>query len=1096
MASARTPARPGVLVLLLLGALLYAGLLQGQGQPPAAAPGGTTYDLHVPLTTQERVYLDSLPVLKVGMDPDWAPYAFVNADGQMDGISADYLNYIAQTLHIKVQRVASTSWADTVRVANAGKVDLLTAVSHSEQITAPFLSTHSYVDYPEVIVTRRNAQPMATLYDLDGLSVATVEGSALGDAPGLDTLVSFHRVTVGSAREGLQAVADGKVQAYIGNLGVAQRLIHQHYAGVLHVSGATGYSRSLSFGVAPQYERLSLLIDRVLAAVPEEDSERIQNTWLRTSLEYGIPRRTLWQVLTPIGAVILVSIAILGFIIAFLRKEIRQRRWTEQELRFQIQFQQSLMTTAPIPIFVKDLQGRYIAVNPAFENMAGQRATALIGKRASEAHPMHTASNDQLEALTEQALSSGKLVHGELQYRSHAGATHDIIYWLKLVHEEAHRPRALMGLLVDVSALRAMEREQRALKRQLMELTQVLPALLFQVRYTRGKGFAPIFISDYAEQLIGIPQHALMASSQPWAALVSPAARRRLLFATLRGRRTAAPIEQEFMLERENGSSAWMRLEAVCHRNLDDGCIYTGYLSDVTQQKLQAESLARAIQEAEQASRIKDTFLATMSHEIRTPMSGVIGVLDLMNRSRLHADEQHLLDMARGAARTLLRVLNDVLDFSKSQSGRMSIEQQPFSLGAVIGQVMGLFQPEMQRKGLQFDVFVSSLVAPGHIGDGQRLAQVLFNLVGNALKFTDKGVIGVVVEAQPVDSITLTQSLSITVRDTGIGIEPAEQARLFEPFVQVGTRHQGGTGLGLAICKRLIAAMGGDICLRSAPGKGTSADIALVLPVDPDATSPKVDAANAHIEIAAPEQVAPVATLELAIPEGAILLVEDQPLNQELLVRQFRALGVHAFDTAGNGLEAWQAHQQHPYALVITDCAMPLMDGEELIRHIRASEISTSHRAHLIALTANAMDQQREVCLQAGADEVMIKPVDLDRLRDLLMHVFGGAAATPRPTSTQHQLPAGISEQEWRQLRKQIAVDMEQALDEASNQMTKRNWQEAWEAAHRILGTARWFKLKQIVALAAAAEDALHEERSDVAFEPLRAAIAALAEEA
>lgn len=1098
MKSARTPAYLSMLLALLLGAFFFIVVFSARAQPTSSANAHyeANYDLHVPLTPQERAYLDALPALKIGMDPDWAPYAFVNADGEMDGISADYLNYIVQTLHIKVQRVESTSWSDTIRLANAGRIDIIAAASHSSQIAAPFLSTRPYIDYPEVIVTRKNAQPIVSLYDLDGLSVAMVEGSASGEAPGLDTLVTFHRLTVNSAREGLQALADGKVQAYVGNLGVAQRLIHQYYAGVLHVSGATGYSRSLSFGVAPQYEQLCLLMDRVLKAIPEEDRERIQNTWLRTSLEYGIPRRTLWQVLTPIGAVILVSIAVLGFIIAFLRKEIRQRRWTEQELRFQIEFQQSLMTTAPIPIFIKDLHGRYLAVNPAFEHMAGLESQALIGKRASDVHPMHTASNDRLEALTEKALASGELVHGELQYQSNSGETHDVIYWLQLVHEEAKKPRALMGLLVDVSALRAMEREQRALKRQLMELTEVLPALLFQLRYARGEGFAPIFISNYAEKLTGYPQGALMASPAPWTASISPEARRSVLVALLHAHRAAGAIEQEFMLKREDGSSVWIRLEAVCHRNTDDGCIYTGYLSDVTQLKLQAESLARAIQEAEQASSIKDVFLATMSHEIRTPMSGVIGVLDLMNRSRLHADDQHLLDMARGAARTLLRVLNDVLDFSKSQSGHLTIEHQPFSLGTVIDQVMGLFQPETQRKGLRFDVFVSSLVAPGYIGDGQRLAQVLFNLVGNALKFTDTGVIGVVVEAQPIDPVAQTQSLSMTVRDTGIGIDEAGQARLFEPFVQVGTRHHGGTGLGLAICKRLISAMGGEIRLRSALGKGTSVDIVLALPVDPDAVHRSDTATAARAEPASTASAVPSSTtLQLAIPEGAILLVEDQPLNQELLMRQFQALGVYAFDTANNGLEAWQAYRKQAYALVLTDCAMPLMDGEELIRHIRASEVNTAHRACLVALTANATDQQRQACLEAGADDVMVKPVDLVQLRDLLTRVFSGAAtvAPPQPVSPS-KLPAGISEEEWSELRKQIAVDMERDLKTAQDHMVQRNWQQAWEATHRILGTARWFKLKEIIVLAAAAEEALHNERDDVAFEPLRAAIALLAE--
>jgi two-component system sensor histidine kinase EvgS len=936
----------------------------------SVAQTGPNYDLHLTLTDQERAYLASLPTLRIGVDPDWPPYTFVNAQDEPDGISSNYLNYVVQSLHIKVRRVPSTSWRDTVHLATSGQVDLLIAMSQDSQFTASFLPTHSYIDFPEVIVTRKLGKRLGDIRSLSHLNVAMVDDGGTGSAPGLDTAISFHQLTVANVREGLQAVSEGRADAFVGNYGVVERLIREHYAGELHVSGATGYSQSLSFGVASNYEPLRVLIDRVLAAIPEEDRERIQNTWLSTSLTYGVPQRTLWEVLTPIGVAVLVSIVILGFIIAYLRKEVRQRLKAEQELRFQIQFLQSLMATAPIPVFVKDLEGRYITVNAAFEQLVGVPADKLVGKTASDVHPLRAASNDRLEALTKEALSTGKLVRGELQYRSRAGETHDVMYWLQLVHEESGRPRALLGILVDVSALRAMERGQR----------------------------------------------------------------------------------------------------------------------------LQAEHLARAKQEVEQASRVKDVFLATMSHEIRTPMSGVIGVLDLMNRARLHEDDQRLLDMARSAARTLLRILNDVLDFSKSQSGKLTIDSQPFSLQTVIDEVVGLFTPAMQRKGLRFDVFVSALVAPGYIGDGQRLAQVLLNLVGNALKFTDEGGIGVAVEARPINAASQTQSVSITVRDTGIGIDDAEQARLFEPFVQVGTRHQGGTGLGLAICKRLVQAMGGSIGLRSAVGKGTSVEITLELPVDADASPMHADLPEQRKDT----QIKAVAILDetvtpLSIPEHAILLVEDQPINRELLARQFQALGVHAFDTAVNGLDAWHAFEEHAYALVVTDCAMPEMDGEALIRRIRTSESGTGRHAYLVALTANAMESQRQACLNAGADDVLVKPLNLDDLRAMLARAFDNIASIPSSPSS---LPDGISAAEWPELRKRILDDMKNELATARQAAAVQNWKHTWEAVHRILGMAKWFKLSAIAASAQEIQTALDEQRThDVRLQVLGEAIAALAVE-
>jgi PAS domain S-box-containing protein len=1051
------------------------------------------YDLHIPLTADERNYLASLPPLRLGMDPSWAPYAFVNSKGQPDGISANYLNYLVQTLHIKVQRVDSQSWADTVRLANEGRIDLLVAMSTSGQLALPFAQTQAYINYPEVIVAR-NGRRLEDIHALDGLKVAQVDNGGTGPSPGLDTAVAFRRVLVKSAAEGLALVARGQVDAFVGNLGVVQRLIQHNYAGVLYVSGATGYSRALSFGLAPSYEPLRPLIDRVLKAVPEEDRERIQNTWLPTALEYGVPRRKLWEVLTPIGVVILISLLVLGLIIFYLRKEIQGRREAQQELKFQVGFLESLMATLPIPVFVKDLQGRYVMVNPAFQVIVGRSAKELIGRTATEVHPLHTASNDRLEELTREVLTTGRMAHGELEYCSNLGQLHDVIYWLQMIHGAKQGPRAMLGILVDVSPVRSMERLQRALKRQLQELTEMLPAVLFQARYQPGRGFTPLFINHYAEKLIGFSEHQLMAEASLWLPLVSPAARWRLWRALLRAARRRTGVEQELVLAREDGSRTWVRLEAVCHQSAEEGCVFTGYLSDVTQTVLQTESLALAKQEAEQAARIKDAFLATMSHEIRTPLSGVIGVLGLMDRARMHADDQHLLDMARGAAATLLRILNDVLDFSKSQSNRLNIQHLPFSLREVIDEVVGLFEPELRRKGLCSDVLVGSLVAAGHLGDGQRLAQVLWNLVGNALKFTDHGSIGVTVEALPIDTRNQTQRLTITVRDTGIGIDEAEQAGLFEPFVQVGAGVRGGTGLGLAICKRLVEAMGGSISLTSAPGRGTSMQVSLCLTVDNQARNHGLPRAPEQGRATDPADAAAVvpsaAACRWELPAKAILLVEDQALNRDLLVRQLKALGVpeHALQTEEDGLQAWKAYQEHPYPLVITDCAMPIMDGETLIRHIRASESATTGRAHLVALTANAIEPQQQACLEAGADTVLIKPVEVDQLSAILRQVFGGHA---QPAALDP--PLSIPAEDWPALRERILVDLEQEIRIAKRAIGNQDRKRTWHAIHRLLGVARLFKLTDIVGLATTVQADLDEGRaSAMAIVQLEDAIAKL----
>ncbi|MEA3121395.1 MAG: two-component system, NarL family, sensor histidine kinase EvgS [Paraburkholderia sp.] len=1032
----------------LLALVALAGC-PGSTQTRQAAPVGS--DLRLSLSPAERSYLESLPVLRLGTDPQWAPISYVDEHSRLEGISADYLSFIRDSLGVRLRIVPTHSWGETIQLANSGGLDVVVAASRADGLAPGFVYSKPYVRYPVVIVTRETAPFIGGPRDISGAEVALVKDSEVirAELPGLRNM---RTVTVATAEEGLQAVANSHAFAYIGNLGVVDRLVREKYAGILRVAAPTGHVEDLSFGIAPRFAPLVPLIDRVLASIPESEREHIQNSWLSTHFTFGIPVRTLWIVLTPVVVLTAIFLAVLCGYMLRLRKEVRQRRWTERQLVFETQFKTLLMNTIPIPVFVKDAEGKYLGLNPAYEDALGVRADALIGKKMPTNGAVHPDDAREINAITERVLATGSPAQGELPYHAPDGTMHVAVYWVRLCKADDEMPRAVVGAFVDVSDLRRMERREIDLKRQLVELTQALPAVVFQLRFVRSRRprFELIFVNQRAHDLLRLHQSAAGDTLGTFLRCLDARHRFHVTRLFLRSARLLDPVRVEFELALGGARSTWVNLEAAPQTREDGEVVWSGYVRDVSEAKQIQGALLAAKQDAEEATRARDTFLATVSHEIRTPMSGVVGILQLLDHGRLSPDDQHLLDMARSATELLLRILNDILDFAKSENGDLTLECAPMSVTGLVERVTGIVAPEIERKGLHLDVDVSREVAPRHVGDVQRLGQVLLNLLGNASKFTDYGAVSLSVSVLATSEDA--QRLQISVADTGIGIAREDQAGLFSPFAQArhssGARYA-GTGLGLAICKRLIESMGGSIVLHSELGRGTTVSMELSLPVDRNAMPRRSadDAApRAGDENAAGHQAA----------SRRILLVEDQVINREVLKRQLANLRITECDVAANGAEALKALERQYYAMVITDCAMPVMGGVELMRHIRQRERGTGRRTALVALTANAMQQQRDECFVAGADDVFVKPIEQEQLCVLLER--HGITAPPITQLDK----AGISVERhtdlWEKLQRTLAAEMTALLSLSLDDEGER----AKDIVHRIVGAASWFQLGDV----------------------------------
>ena len=383
----------------------------------------------------------------------------------------------------------------------------------------------------------------------------------------------------------------------------------------------------------------------------------------------------------------------------------------------------------------------------------------------------------------------------------------------------------------------------------------------------------------------------------------------------------------------------------------------------------QAEALVQARDQALTAARTKSLFLATMSHEIRTPMNGILGIANLLADTPTTEDQKRLLQSLQQSTGSLLSIINDVLDFSKIEAGRLTLERTALQPRVTLDEAIGLMGVVARSKGLTLTGEVAPDVPASMWGDANRLRQVVLNLIGNAIKFTEQG--GVTVSIRMAEETPEAVLLRCTVTDTGIGIEPAAQARLFQAFSQADaatTRKYGGTGLGLAICRQLAELMGGTVGVESAPGQGSTFWFTV-----------RLDRMNAEelkvvTTVRVPERVAPSAAL-------SVLLVEDTPVNQLVGVRMLKKLG-HTVQVANNGAEAIAAVEAARYDVVLMDCLMPEVDGFEATRRIRAGE-GDGHLP-IVALTASVSPEDRRRCIEAGMDAFLSKPVNIAELARVL----------------------------------------------------------------------------------------------------------------
>ncbi|VVB73037.1 Methanogenesis regulatory histidine kinase FilI [uncultured archaeon] len=641
------------------------------------------------------------------------------------------------------------------------------------------------------------------------------------------------------------------------------------------------------------------------------------------------------------------------------------------------------------PIFVKDRQHRLILVNDAACKLFRLPRDEIIGKTAYELFPSAEMADISWQKDEEVFLTGMENVNEETNTYA-PGVTRTVLVRKALYTDNAGN-KFLVGATTDITGSKKVEEALRESERRLMDIIDFLPDATFVID-KEGKVIA---WNRAIEAMTGIKASDMIGKGDYEYALPFYGTRRPILIDLVL--RSDKEIERRY--ERIEDGGRALTGEAYMP-NMRGGAVYLvgsaavlydsagnvfgaiESIRDITDRKIAEDQLRVAKEAAEAAARSKSEFLANMSHEIRTPLNAVLGLTGLLLSAELTDEQRDYVQTVQSSGNSLLSVINDILDYSKIEGGKMELERRPFDLRECIEVALNMVRANATEKGLQLNYFLDPRVPISIKGDVTRLRQVLVNLLSNAVKFTDAGSVEIRAElcpnkaTEPSVEPEKAEEIHFSVRDSGIGIAEDKQDRLFQSFSQIDsstTRKYGGTGLGLVICKRLVELMGGRIWVQSKPQMGSTFHFT----IQAEAFVPRSEPAEtAH------DKVTPIRNVVRAERSSplTILLAEDNAVNQKVAIQMLKRLGYSA-DVVANGLEVLQALRHKHYDVVLMDVQMPEMDGIQAAEEIRRQWPAGPR---IIAITAYALEGDRERCLRSGMDEYISKPIQLEELKRVL----------------------------------------------------------------------------------------------------------------
>lgn len=645
-----------------------------------------------------------------------------------------------------------------------------------------------------------------------------------------------------------------------------------------------------------------------------------------------------------------------------IAQDITKQKGAQRSVEEQVHFLQQLIDAIPSPIFFKDINGVFLGCNAAFEKVNGLPRKMIVGKTVYDLILVQNQA-EELTRMDRELLRNPGIQIYESSFVFPDGQTHYFINYKATYQNTEGEVSGLVGVILEITDRKQVE--------EALKLSQERYQATFECT-----GTAMIIIEENTiislanrefEELTGYSRQEI-EGIKSWTEFIVPEDLDVMLSRHSQRRSLEAEVSRryEFRLINRRGEIKNILLNA----DLIPGTKRSvASLTDITDRKLAEQELIRAKVSAEAATKAKSEFLANMSHEIRTPLNAVIGMTGLLLDESLSAEQEECVQTIHKSGEALLSILNDILDISKIEAGKIELECRPFDLQSCLKESLAIVSLSAEEKGLKTSIQVGEEVPHVILGDAARLRQVLVNLLNNAVKFTKNGAIAVDVSSRKAEGNDCEIHFAVT--DTGIGIPQEKMGKLFQSFSQVNastSRRYGGTGLGLVIGKKLVELMGGKIWVESELGKGSAFHFTILAE---DGKNMRADAMRGSSDSDSGVEV---------VEELSILVAEDNSVNQVVILRMLNKLGYEA-DIASNGLDVLEAMERKAYDIILMDIQMPDMDGLEATKEIRAR---WPNGPRIIAMTASALAGDQETCIAAGMDGYIKKPARIAELKAAL----------------------------------------------------------------------------------------------------------------
>ncbi len=732
----------------------------------------------------------------------------------------------------------------------------------------------------------------------------------------------------------------------------------------------------------------------------------------------------------------------------------------------------AMMDTAVDGIVTINAQGLIQGVNKAAEKILGWTQAELLHKNVNILTPV-TIRPDH-DSYLQNYLTTGdaKIIGIGRDVEAVHKNGHAVPVRLAIGHAKLPDEDIFVAFITDISSRLQMERALKENEEKFRSLIGNIPGAAYRCLFNQN--WDMVFISDAIEALSGYPASDFMLPSakRSWSDLVHPDDKNITSELDLyRGHFTI-----EYRIIHKDGSIRWMLEYGEAIKSAQGDIVWLdGFLMDISQRKQMEVELLDAKNKAELAAESRSAFLANMSHEIRTPMNAIIGFSDLLLSSDLSSEQKKHLATIHGSAHSLLHLLNDILDSAKLEKGKLELELQNFSLPAVLDSVVSTLWIQARKKQLALRLELDPALGEFYYGAPDRLRQVLTNLIGNAIKFTEQGT--VLVKVAPAAN----QQLLFSIVDTGIGIAADRLPHIFDAFTQADSsmsRRFGGTGLGTTISKQLVELMGGQISVQSTEGVGSCFEFSLPLQ-------------KGQSTVAGQQGYVP------ALPEIRLLIADDIPQNLELLKLLLQRAG-HQVTAVTDGLEAVKAVQQQSFDLVLMDIQMPNLDGLQACKQIRQWEQQQNKSTlPVIALTASVLDEDKMAAKEAGMQGFATKPIDLAALCFEIARVLAIEVPEPLSASAQDTAPVQLLNlpkalQLWGNLAtylpqlEQFLQQQKPMIQQAVQQLQAGNYQAVQQQAHAIKGVSANLGLEPLSRVCAELEQAARQQQQQRAAELLQ----------